>query len=96
MPYSKFTPKEMILRDWLAKDRTVLANERTLLAYIRTALMLSVSGGTLIKFFAMNIPALIIGYCLVVIGILVGLWGLVRFAVMKRTLDQICEESSDG
>ncbi len=32
----KFNKDEMILRDFLAVDRTLLANERTLLAYIRT------------------------------------------------------------
>ena len=46
MPYSKFRTEEMILRDWLARDRTVLANERTLLAYLRTTLMLWISAGT--------------------------------------------------
>jgi len=39
-PYSAFSRKELILRDHLAVQRTVLANERTLLAYIRTALTL--------------------------------------------------------
>ena len=29
MPYSKFDPDQMILRDHLAYDRTVLSNERT-------------------------------------------------------------------
>lgn len=33
----KFNKDEMILRDFLAVDRTLLANERTLLAYIRPA-----------------------------------------------------------
>ena len=35
---------QLILRDHLAADRTILANERTFLAYIRTALTLFVAG----------------------------------------------------
>jgi uncharacterized membrane protein YidH (DUF202 family) len=49
----------IILRDYLALERTRLANERTLLAYTRTALMLFVSGVTLIKVFE-QIPALVV------------------------------------
>ena len=41
----------LILRDHLALDRTRLANRRTMLAYLRTALMLLVSGATLVKVF---------------------------------------------
>jgi putative membrane protein len=41
----------LIVRDYLALDRTRLANERTLLAYVRTALTFLVAGVTLIKFF---------------------------------------------
>ena len=40
----------MILRDYLAVDRTHLANERTFLAYIRTCLGLFATGAALINF----------------------------------------------
>ncbi|HEX9972048.1 MAG TPA: DUF202 domain-containing protein, partial [bacterium] len=33
--YQEFSESDLILRDRLALDRTVLANERTLLAYVR-------------------------------------------------------------
>ncbi|MDD4605618.1 MAG: DUF202 domain-containing protein, partial [Dysgonamonadaceae bacterium] len=36
--------KEIILRDYLALERTRLANERTLFSYIRTALYLTLGG----------------------------------------------------
>lgn len=42
---------DMILRDYLAKDRTELANERTLLAYVRTFIGFMASGAGLIKLF---------------------------------------------
>ena len=47
-PYAAHS-HQLILRDVLAIDRTRLANERTLLAWLRTALMLLISGVTLIK-----------------------------------------------
>lgn len=41
--------EEIILRDYLALERTRLANERTLFAYIRTSLYLILAGLTLIQ-----------------------------------------------
>ena len=38
-PYTQFKKEELILRDYLAADRTALANERTLMAYIRTSVL---------------------------------------------------------
>lgn len=38
-PYSKFDTDDLILRDQLAIDRTLLANERTLLAYLRSGVV---------------------------------------------------------
>lgn len=43
------TQNELIVRDYLAKQRTSLANVRTLLSYIRTSLYFLVSGTALIK-----------------------------------------------
>ena len=50
-PYREFRAEELILRDFLALDRTVLANQRTFLAYIRTSLAFLVTGAGFIKFF---------------------------------------------
>jgi putative membrane protein len=41
--------QELIIRDYLARQRTSLANERTLLAYIRTSLYFLVSGTALFE-----------------------------------------------
>ncbi len=48
--YSDFQQEEMILRDFLAADRTMLANERTFLSYTRTALAFVIGGASLIHF----------------------------------------------
>ncbi|MFC4872437.1 DUF202 domain-containing protein [Negadavirga shengliensis] len=43
------TESTLIVRDFLARQRTKLANDRTLLAYIRTSLYFIVSGTALVK-----------------------------------------------
>lgn len=43
------TENTLIVRDFLARQRTKLANDRTLLAYIRTSLYFIVSGTALVK-----------------------------------------------
>lgn len=43
------TENTLIVRDFLARQRTKLANDRTLLAYIRTSLYFLVSGTALVK-----------------------------------------------
>jgi putative membrane protein len=76
----------MILRDYLALERTCLANERTLLAYSRTARMLCVSGVNLIKLFG-HIPALVVtGYLLLPAALLVAMAGWHRFAQVRRRI----------
>ncbi len=40
---------ELIIRDYLARQRTTLANQRTLLSYIRTTLYFLVSGVALFE-----------------------------------------------
>lgn len=73
----------------LALIRTDLANERTLLAYGRTALMLVATGVSLVKFFDLSFDFVLIGWGLIVIGGIVGLIGMIRFARLKRRLDAV-------
>ncbi len=49
-PYSRFVASELILRDELAIDRTLLANERTLLSYLRSGIALFIAGISIIHF----------------------------------------------
>ena len=51
-PYTRFQGDELILRDELAIDRTLLANERTLLAYLRSAVSLGIAGLSIMHFAA--------------------------------------------
>ncbi|MFN3800231.1 MULTISPECIES: DUF202 domain-containing protein [Belliella] len=49
MEKENLTEEQMIVRDYLARQRTTLANDRTLLSYIRTSLYFLVSGTALME-----------------------------------------------
>ncbi|MFH2055424.1 MAG: DUF202 domain-containing protein [bacterium] len=83
--YVSIDRSRMILRDYLATDRTVLANQNTFLAYIRTALTLFVAGITFIRFFDSLIIA-IIGWAFIPAGIVTFIVGLVRYNHLRVSL----------
>jgi putative membrane protein len=68
----------MILRDWLALDRTVLANKRTFLAYGRTSTALIALGIAFVKLIDHRGIELA-GFFLMGFGILVFFLGLTEF-----------------
>lgn len=82
-PYVRFDEDDLILRDHLAADRTMLANERTLLAYVRTALTLIIVGVSLLKLFESK-ETHIIAWILIPCGMVMAVIGLVRFYKMKK------------
>lgn len=86
----------MILRDQLARDRTVLANERTLLAYIRTAIALFAGGGTVVALFPRSLLLQILGAVLLLLGVVVLGVGTWRFAVVASRLRRIASSPSAG
>lgn len=68
--------KDLVLREYLAIERTRLANETTLLAYIRTGLYFLVAGSTLghlidSEFWAVaETPLILVGLAIMVLGII--------------------------
>ena len=79
---------EMILRDYLTLDRTILANERTLLAYLRTFIGTFSAGIAMIKF--LDAPLLtLIGYIFVAMSpffVVFGVLRYVQFSLKLKTL----------
>jgi putative membrane protein len=73
----------------LARSRTILANERTFLAYIRTAIMLAVSGVTLIKLFGDELYFFISGIILLPVAIAFVGFGFIRYREMCRYVTKI-------
>ncbi len=86
MAYERYERDALILRDELALDRTRLANERTLLSYARTAIMLAVTGGTLLKLFGDSLLNYVSAWAIIGLGIFVAVFGSWRFARMQRSL----------
>ncbi|EKD86976.1 MAG: hypothetical protein ACD_37C00089G0014 [uncultured bacterium] len=87
-PYKSFTKEQLILRDHLAIDRTVLSNESTLLAYIRTGLAVIAAGATLVHFF-IEIYVQITGGIIIIAGILILILGYKRYRNMDKSIKEI-------
>lgn len=92
--YKKFGNEKLILRDYLAADRTVLANERTFLSYIRTALAFLITGLSLIKFFD-SIYALITGITFLIIAFITFSTGVYRFIKIKMDIQLISKNKQE-
>ncbi len=95
MPYAKINPDDMILRDHLAYDRTVLANERTLLAYFRTGIALLASGGMLLKLFHDTRSIYTLGIFLLALGFISLVIGVFRFIAIKKHLARVYHKPED-
>lgn len=81
-----FDNKErIILRDYLAMQRTTLANERTLFAYIRTSLYLILGGIGLLGLKDFQ-ELRWVGYLSFGLSAFIIVYGLVRYYMLKRKL----------
>ncbi|MDP2624561.1 MAG: DUF202 domain-containing protein [Candidatus Peregrinibacteria bacterium] len=85
MVYKYFKKENLILRDYLAIDRTILSNESSLLSYFRTALALFVTGVSLIKFFD-DIIIIIIGSLFIPVGFYTMMIGIWRYREINKNL----------
>jgi putative membrane protein len=84
-PYARFHADNLILRDELAIDRTLLSNERTLLAYLRAGVALLIAGASIMHFstagwfWAAGLGCLPLGF-------VTGVIGVIRHRRMNRTI----------
>lgn len=81
------TKVDMILRDKLALDRTHLANERTLLSYLRTGLYLVVFATAVFKLEMLE-EMRWLGSISVVLGVLVAVFGVIRFFKASKRIER--------
>lgn len=77
--------EQIILRDYLALERTKLANERTLLSYIRSALYLLLGGIAIIQLEGFE-SIKFLGHVSLVLTALLVLIGIYRFRKLSRQL----------
>jgi len=87
-PYSRFENEDLILRDELAIDRTLLANERTLLSYLRGAITLVIAGVSIIHFSQAGWFQAI-GIACLPGGIATGIVGVLRYRQMNRSISRV-------
>ena len=92
MPYSKFENAELILRDELAIDRTLLANERTLLAYLRTGVTLLLAGVSIMHFANFG-WFWAVGIACIPLGIVSGAIGVERYRKMNNAISVVRRQS---
>lgn len=77
--------KELILRDYLALERTKLANVRTLFSYIRTALYLLTAGIGILQIKVISHLDGLAWIC-IVSGVILFFLGLIRYWQMRQHL----------
>lgn len=83
-----YDKEKMILRDFLAADRTLLANERTLLAYIRTGIGIIAIAITLIKLFD-DAFTYVLGILFIFVGIIPMVLGIQRYRKVNKKLENV-------
>ena len=81
--FDEYALRRLILRDYLAVERTRLANERTILAYLRTTLALAAGSVTLLHFFDTD-AARITGWALLPVAFVILAFGAVRYVTVRR------------
>ncbi|HCE45570.1 MAG TPA: DUF202 domain-containing protein [Lentisphaeria bacterium] len=87
-PYERFQKEELILRDELAVDRTLLANERTIMAYLRSGVALILAGATFIHF-SNVLWFKLLGISCIPAGVAVMMFGWMRYRKIKISIDKI-------
>lgn len=86
MSHTDFQHKEeIILRDYLALERTRLANERTLFAYIRTALYLILGGIAFMQMHEFKSIKWLAPICFI-LSVVILITGIVKYFWMKKKL----------
>jgi len=91
-PYERFDGDNLILRDELAIDRTLLANERTLLAYLRFGVALLIAGVSIIHF-SREGWFWAVGIGCIPTGIITGVVGAARYRRMNQSISLVREQS---
>lgn len=82
--------EELITRDYLAIDRTIMSNERTLLAYVQLSLTLLVSGVSFLEFFEFQLAHLL-SYIFMPTGVAALIIGFTRYYFVKKTLYKLLQ-----
>ncbi|MBU2842821.1 DUF202 domain-containing protein [Acidithiobacillus thiooxidans] len=81
--FHRYPKSKLVLRDWLALDRTAAANRRTFYSFLRTTLDFNISGLVLIRFFGYS-WVIAIGALFILISGFTGGYALYRFMSVRQ------------
>lgn len=84
--------EKIILRDYLAMQRTTLANERTLFSYIRTSLYLAIGGVGFMKVATLE-DLIWLGYPALALSGGIAVYGIVRYLILRHRLKKFYREA---
>ena len=79
--------KELVLREKLALQRTVLANQTTLLAFIRTSMYFLVAGLSVDNILILNYGFVIV-YAFYIISVILLILGFINYFVQKSKIQK--------
>ncbi len=86
-----YNNEELILRDYLALERTRLANERTLLSYSRTSLYMLLGGIAFLQLQDFT-EIMWIGYLAIGISVVLIVIGVLRYLQIEKRLKRYYEQ----
>lgn len=86
--------EKIILRDFLAMERTTLANERTLFAYLRAGVYMIIAGFAFLELKEF-VDLIWLSYVLFSFSIILFVFGITRYAILKRKLDVFYDAMED-
>ncbi len=86
-----YNNEDLILRDYLALERTRLANERTLLSYSRTSLYMLLGGIAFLQLQDFT-EIMWIGYLAIGISVVLIVIGVLRYLQIEKRLKRYYEQ----
>ena len=76
----------------LAEEQTLLSKERTVLSFMRTGLAFTGAGLVIVNVFPENFPSQVVGWALVVIGLIEIAESYRRLNKYKRKMEKVKQE----
>jgi len=86
--------KDLILRENLAIQRTVLANQSTFLSFLRTSMYFMIAGFSIVNLLKIE-NGLIVEKSLHIMSLLIFIFGLVNYINQKRLIEESTKHVGD-
>ncbi len=88
-----YPKSKLVLRDWLALDRTAAANRRVFYSFMRTALDLVIGGLVLIRFFHYH-WVIVLGALFLVLAVVIGVFSYRRYLRVRSHYHRLAREAA--